>query len=296
MSGEPRGGSAGKAELALVLLTGIWGATFLLVKDALGDADPMTFLALRFGIGGVLAAALGFGSFKTPGLLRAGVILGLFLFLGFVTQTFGLLYTTPSRSAFITGLSVVLVPFVSIFLYRTWPSPPALLGVMLAVAGLSYLTGASIRDLHALGKGDLLTGLCAFAYAFHITLTGRYAPRFPASALVAVQLFTVSGLALLGLPFSSPHLNPTGGFIWAVLFCAVVATAGAVVVQTWAQARTTAVRAALIYSLEPVFAAGYSIARGRERLSLQELVGGGLIVLGVLTAEGGGVLWKRWRP
>ncbi|HEY1335403.1 MAG TPA: DMT family transporter, partial [Myxococcaceae bacterium] len=132
---------AGLADGVLVAVTAIWGASFVVVQDAVRLADPFTFLTLRFILGAAVLTARDWRGLRDRRLVRAGVGLGALLFVGFVTQTMGLQFTTPSRSGFLTGLSVLLVPFVGLLLFRRWPSPPVLLGVALAVAGLWFLTG-----------------------------------------------------------------------------------------------------------------------------------------------------------
>jgi drug/metabolite transporter (DMT)-like permease len=282
------------ADLVLLSLTSIWGATFLFVKDALVDSDPMSFMGARFGLGVAVALPFAWRALRDPALLLAGVVLGVLLFIGFSTQTLGLNFTTPSRSAFITGLSVLLVPFASIALFRRLPSPPSYLGIGLAVAGLAWLTGVTLPEPapRAQTIGDLLTVVCAVAFSLHIALTERYAARHPALGLVTVQLALGALLSVTCLPFASPHWHTSRALVAAVLFCGLAAGVGALVLQAWAQARTTAVRAALIFALEPVWAAVYSVWLGRERLGPRELLGGGLIVLGIVVAEVGGALWR----
>jgi drug/metabolite transporter (DMT)-like permease len=283
-----------QADGALMILTLMWGTTFVVVKDALIHGDPFSFLALRFGVGaGVLSVLVG-RQLLSPSHLRRGTVLGLFLFAGFALQTVGLTHTTPSRSAFITGLSVLLVPVVMLAVFRRVPRVSSLVGVVLSAVGLYYLTGAEVGEA-GLSRGDWLTLGCAVAYAFHIAFTERYAPKEGVQALVAVQLWVVAGLSALCLPFAGARVAWTPAFLGAVAFCGVVASAVAFSVQTWAQARTSAVRTAIIYSLEPLFAGAFSVVLGYERLGVREWVGGGLIVLGVLVSEAGSALWERWR-
>ncbi len=271
------------ADLILLSITALWGLTFVTVKDALEGADPLTFLALRFGVGAVAAFALAGRRALDPAAWRAGGVLGVFLFVGYAFQTFGLVETTPSRSAFLTGLTVIFVPFVSTALTRRWPPASAFLGTALAVLGLWRMTGVSLDG--PLPRGDLLTLGCSVAYAFHITLTERFASRAAPIAIVAVQLLVTATLSALAIPLGSRHFEPTPGLWAAVLLTGILASAVAISVQTWAQARTTAVRASLVFSTEPVFAAAYSAVLGRERLGVAELLGGGLILLGVVVAE-----------
>jgi drug/metabolite transporter (DMT)-like permease len=283
-----------RADGALVVLTVLWGTTFVVVKDALSHGDPFSFLALRFGVGAAVLSVLAGRRMLAPTTLRRGVVLGVFLFAGFALQTVGLTDTTPSRSAFITGLYVLLVPLVMLALFRRVPRASSLAGVVLSAMGLYYLTGTDVGSA-GFSRGDGLTLGCAVAYAFHIAFTDRYAPREGVDALVAVQLWVVALLSALCLPFAGARVEWTPAFLGAVAFCGVFASAVALSVQTWAQARTSAVRAAIIYSLEPLFAAAFSVVLGYERLGVREWVGGALIVLGVLVAELGGAWWERWR-
>ena len=291
-------GRADRAALAdgvLVFVTAIWGASFVVVQDAVKLADPFTFLVLRFTLAAALLTVVDWRGLGDRRLLRAGAGLGALLFLGFITQTAGLQFTTPSRSGFLTGLSVLLVPFVGLILFRKWPSPPVLLGVALAVAGLWFLTGGMSTSGGAMPKGDLLTIACAIVFAFYIVLLEPAARVHRPAPLVAAQLWVVALLALLALPFVPRHLEASGALWWAVVYTGLLSTAVCLLAQTWAQARTSAVRAALIFALEPVFAAIWSVMLGRERLGSRELAGGTLIVLGIIAAELGGALWARRR-
>lgn len=282
-----------KADGVLLAMTAVWGLTFVTVKDALADADPFTWLALRFLIG---AGALTLIARRSAGKvdLKAGLVLGVLLWLGFTLQTVGLQYSTPSRSAFITGMFVVLTPLASTVIFRRLPRPPSLAGVALAFAGTYWLTGAgtdAAPDRRALW-GDLLTFGCALAYAVHLSLTEKYAKGSAAAPLVAAQLWVVCGLSALAIPFGARHLDPTPGLVVALVFTGVLASAVGFTAQTWAQARTTAVRAALVIATEPLFATAYSVIGGRETLGAREVAGGALILLGVLVAEVGGLIWR----
>jgi drug/metabolite transporter (DMT)-like permease len=293
---HPEGSARLQADGALVLITAFWGVTFVVVKGALSHGDPYSFLALRFSIGALALTAIARREMLVPQTLRRGLLLGVFLFLGFVLQTVGLVTTTPSRSAFITGMYVVLVPVLGLALFRRRPRATSWVGVVLAAVGLRYLTGAEVGAGQGLSSGDWLTLGCAVAYAFHILLTEHYAPKSSVVSLVAVQLWVVAVLSALCLPFTGVRVEWTPSFIGAAAFCGLFASAFAICVQTWAQARTTAVRVALICSMEPVFAGVYSVALGYETLGVREWVGGGLIVAGVLVAELGGHFLGRLRP
>lgn len=284
------------ADLALLLLTAAWGTTFLLVKNALESTSTAIFLLLRFGVAAaaVLAVCLWRRDRPTPGLMRHGVLLGLAMWGGFSFQTLGLRHTTPSRSAFITGLAVLLVPFLARFLYRRRVAASSWVGVALAVAGLTALYRDAISP--AVRLGDLLTLGCTLAYGLQIVWTSEFSPRHPLSLLTLVQvLVTFAGAALL-LPLEPVRLSGSPGLWSTVAFTGLFMTAGAFFVMNWAQRHTTAVRAGLIYSLEPVTASLFSWWAGGEVLGRAHLVGGTLIVAGVLVGEVGSAIAARRRP
>jgi drug/metabolite transporter (DMT)-like permease len=283
------------ADLALVVLTLVWGTTFTLVKRVL-DAGTSTgaFLALRFGMALVVLA--GIWAWRrprpSPGLLRDGALLGGAMFLGFALQTAGLQYTTPARSGFITGLAVVLVPFVARFAMGRRVQAASWVGVVLAVAGLALLTrpfdGGSATRL-----GDLLTLGCALAYAFQIIWTSEFSPRHPLVSLLLVQIAVTFLGSLLLLGLGPARVVPSAELWGTVTFTGLVMTVGAFFVMNWAQRHTTAVRAAIIYSLEPPSAAVVSNLVTGEVLGPLGLAGGALILLGVVVAEVGGALGSR---
>ncbi len=268
------------------------------MKGVLAVASPGVFLALRFA-----AAALALGAVRllrrdppSPGVVRHGAILGALVLAGLVLQTVGLRHTTPARSAFLTGLSVLAVPFLARFAYRRAVPPAAWAGVALAVAGLGLLTrpfGAGIAP--AVRLGDALTVACALAFGWHVVLTSEWSPRHPLVPLVLAEMATALAGALLFLPLDAAPVAPGGlpRLAATALFTGVPMTAGAFFVMSWAQRRTTAVRAALILSLEPVSAALFSHLYGGEPLAAADWAGGALGVLGVLVGEVGGALERR---
>lgn len=268
--------------LALLAMTAVWGATFVTVKDALDASDTFTFLALRFAAGALTAGLLAARS-EWRLVLWPGVKLGGFLFGGYALQTLGLEHTTPSRSAFVTGLTVLFVPFVTWRFTRARPPVRAFIAPVLALAGLWQLTQISLNS--ALPIGDLLTLGCAVLYAFHISLTPRLGAGLPSVALTAVQLAVVSVLSVLCLPFVETRFAPTPSYWGAVLFTGVFASAIAISVQVWAQKHMSATRAAVIYSLEPVFALLWAAMCGLGFPAGHELVGGAFMLSAVLVSE-----------
>jgi drug/metabolite transporter (DMT)-like permease len=286
------------ADLALLVLTLAWGTTFLLVKNALAGTSAGVFLLLRFGVAAAaIAPVVALRRDRvTRGALRDGVLLGLAMFAGFALQTIGLRFTTPARSGFLTGLAVLIVPFLARFLLRRRVHAAAWVGVALAVAGLLMLTrpfGDGIAA--AVRTGDLFTLGCAVAYAFQIIYTSEWSPRHPLALLTLVQVGTTLALSVLFLPFEPVRLAASPALLGTVLYTGLCMTALAFFVQNWAQRHTTAVRTALIFSLEPVAAALFSHLVGGEPLVALDWAGGALIVLGVLAGEVGGALGARRR-
>jgi drug/metabolite transporter (DMT)-like permease len=284
------------ADLALLALTLLWGTTFTFVKGVLEVVSPGAFLAARFGVAAIVLGAVWAARRDppTPGLWRHGFLLGLTMLGGFALQTVGLRYTTPARSGFITGLSVLIVPFIARFLMRRRLKAATWLGVALAVAGLALLSFAEGVEAEV-RFGDLLTLGCAIAFALQIVFTSEWAPRHPLVPFVWVQVAVTVAGALLALPLEGAALAAGGWprFAGTVAFTGVVMTAGAFFVMNWGQRHTTAVRAALIFSLEPVAAALFSHWWGGEPLGPSIWTGGALIVLGVVLGEVGGALERR---
>ncbi len=273
------------ADLSLLLVTAIWGTTFVLVKQATEVLPPLTFIALRFSIGFVVLALL-----FPKRLLRAtrqeyaaGALIGLFLWGGFVTQTFGLRTTGASIAAFITGLSTVLVPFSAFALLRHRPGPGALLGVGLAAAGMGLLT---LKADLGLSQGDLLVLLCAICFALHITVVGKYAPRLDAVALAVIQVgFVALATWPLALLLDRPALAASAA-VWAnVVFLGAIATGLVFFIQTLAQRLTSPTHTAIIFTMEPVFAALFAFLWLGETLSSRGLAGAGLILAGTFVSE-----------
>ena len=289
------------ADLALLVLTLFWGTTFYFVKGVLAVSSPGVFLASRFAVAALVlgAVALWRRDRVGAGFWRDGLLLGLAMFAGFLLQTLGLAHTTPARSGFLTGLAVLIVPFVMRFALGRAVKLASWAGVAFAVAGLALLTRPWTDDLaSAIRLGDALTAGCAVAFALQIVWTSEFAPRHPLVPLVLVQVGVTLVGALAMLPLERSFLDPSGlpRFAATVAFTGVAMTALAFFVMNWGQRHTTAVRAALIFSLEPVAAALFSWQVGGEPLGAWDWAGGGLLVLGVVAGEVGGALEKPAHP
>lgn len=284
-----------RAELALAGVTVIWGATFVIVKAALTDVSAFVFLTLRFWVAG-LALLLVYGGLtgKAAGVKKGigpGVLAGSLLFTAYVFQTLGLELTTPSKSAFLTGLSIPAVPLISSLVYRTKPRLVEVAGVLIASMGMMLLTLSSFSDLRAglqagMSRGDLLSLLCAVTFAFHIVIVGHYSQLDGFQSLAVIQIVTAAVLGLALFPFAEPvRFRLTPGVATAVLLTGLLATALAFTTQAWAQQYTSPTRAALIFALEPAVAWITSWLVTGERMANRGKVGAGVILAGILVVE-----------
>ncbi len=276
---KPPGRFVAEGGLALVAL--LWGATFVLVKDALNDVSTVLFLAIRF-----TAATFALGIVTRPkvGLWKGGILTGVLLFTGYLLQTLGLRSTTAAKSGFITGLYIVLVPLVSALVYRKAPHWAEMAGILLAAAGLALLTlkGAALE----MSTGDLLTLGCAVAYAVHIVVLGHYSRRMDHSWLALLQIGTCGAIGLSTFWWVEPSYVRWTGRVWLALgVTSLLATALAFAIQTWAQRHTSATRAAIIFSLEPVFAWVTAFFVAGEVLTGRSVIGALLILAGILLVE-----------
>jgi drug/metabolite transporter (DMT)-like permease len=281
-----------KADLLLALCALIWGTTFVVVKDALAHASVFVFLSLRFVLAGALLALLYHRELRKldAGGLRAGGVIGLLMFSGFAFQTVGLTMTTPSKSAFITGLFVVLVPVMLAGFGRRRISHWIWAGVVTAVAGLYFLT-VPAAGFSELNLGDVLTLFCAILYALHIIAIGHYAPRYSSGVLVFLQVAATALLSVAAVPvfalteWEAPRVAWTPGLIWAVLGTGVLATVFTFSAQVWAQRYAAPSHVALLLTLEPVFAGLTSFVFAGERMGWRGLAGAALILAGIVIAE-----------
>ncbi len=274
-----------KAELSLLFLTFIWGSTFPLVKTALSYSSPLVFLILRFGLA-TLVFWLIFPkkiSIQEKGVLKAGIIIGVFLFFGFGFQTLGLKYTAASKSAFITGLFVVMIPPLSFVILKEKIRLLSITGVILAVSGLFLLTRPKGSEFNI---GDLFTFFCAVSFSFQVIFVQMYTKKFDFNTLTFIQILITTLLALpFMLVFESIKLTYHPDLLLAILVCAIFATAIGLYIQNRMQKETTAIKAALIYAMEPVFAAVFSYLLLSEVLGWPGILGGGLILSGMLCSE-----------
>ncbi len=275
-----------QADLALIMVTMIWGCTFTIVKQALAQVSPILFITLRFWIATLLTLSLMPGALRNMSreTLRRGSVLALLLLGGFVFQTLGLRGTSPSRSAFITSLSVLLVPVLGFFLFRHSPRRQTFAGVVLAAIGLGFLTLERLEL--SFSRGDTLTLFCAIGFALHILFIGRYTPTSDFRQLVILQMAGSALVSTLATPMlETPFLVWDVPFTLYLFITGVLATALGFYIQNRAQQLTTANRTALIFALEPIFAAVFSYLTLGQTLSGKEWFGGALVIAGIVTSE-----------
>jgi drug/metabolite transporter (DMT)-like permease len=251
---------------------------------------PYRFLAFRFGVASLVMLAL-YGRRLRQAPRRQVAIaagIGATLFVGYASQTIGLQFTTAARSGFVTGLAVVLVPVIGLILLRQRPPLGAVTGVVLATAGLFFLSWPGWEGTSAVVlRGDLITLVCSVAFAVQIVLVGKYAPAMDPMALTTAQLIAVALLSGL-FSFSEPPsaMASVPGWVWAgIVFLGVVATALGFAVQSKAQRFTTPTHVALIFAMEPVFSAIFAWLLTGEVLTGRSLVGSLLILSGMIVAE-----------
>ena len=276
-----------RADLLLLSVAIAWGVTFLMVQDAINTTPVYAFLFFRFAIASILMFFIAYKYLNeiNKKTILYGIILGLFLFSAFATQTFGLAYTKSSIVAFITGLNVIVVPFLAYFIFKDYISKNVLIATVIAVVGLYLLTMSGALTI---GKGELLTLICAFLFALQIIFTGKFSKEVNVFLLVLFQLLTVTVLSLIfSLSLDDVTFNLTYDYVFfkAVLITAVFATVYAFLIQTYMQQFTTATKTAIIFAMEPVSASVFAYISVGEVLTNIQLSGAILIVFATVVAE-----------
>jgi len=275
------------AEIYLLGIVVIWGSTFAIIKGILDQIMPFTFLAYRFFLAAFILCVIFWKRLKNIDqiILRKGFLIGIFLFLGYTFQTVGLKYTTATKAGFITGLSVVLVPFISYFFIKEKVYRNSVIGVIFAVIGLWFL---NYNGSFNFNFGDFLVLLCAMSFAMHIISVGLYAKKMDYVLLVIVQLATVFILSLLmALFFEIPeiHLSYPYNVWWGIVLTGIFATALAFYMQNRFQRYSTATKTAIIFSGEPIFAAIFAYLLLGEKVGLIAWIGGLLIIFGMIISQ-----------
>ncbi|MFT9497698.1 DMT family transporter [Anaerosolibacter sp.] len=274
-----------QADLALLGVTLAWGISFILTKNSLESLETFNFLGIRFLISAVTSALFFYKRLlkldRTT--LKYGLLIGVIMFSGYATQTIGLNYTTASKSGFITGFSVVIVPIFSALVLRKLPKFSSIIGVVSAIIGLGMLTLDANLQLNI---GDFYTLIGAVCFAMHIITVGKYAVQVDSINLAILQIGVVGILStIVSFLFETPIMPAAGSDWFSILFLAFVCTSGAFIVQNAVQKYTSTTHTALIFTGEPVFSAIFAYILIGEVMNNRGIIGSILIVAGMIVAE-----------
>ena len=287
-------------ETMLMMNTLIWGATFVIIKSALMDVSPLLFISLRFFTATLILLPFAFKIFRNINrqIFRDGVFLGLLYFIGFTTQTVGLKYTTATKSAFITGTFIIFTPVFQVLIERRPPAKRVLLGILLALTGLIFLTskGDSLLGVfseisESFNIGDFLTLLCALFFALYLVYLDIITKRNDYKPLVFLQIAVTGILGLLfsflfnGWEIETIEFSFSSSLLFAVLYTSIFATVLTTTIQTKYQKFVTPSVAGIIFSFEPIFAAVFAFFVLNEKISNFGLIGCALIFAGLLVSE-----------
>jgi drug/metabolite transporter (DMT)-like permease len=280
-----------RADAVLMLVTVAWGSSFIVVKNVVAESPPLAFLFFRFLLAATIAGLLAWRRPRTSGLLRDGLVIGGLLAAGMTLQVVGQVETSASKAAFLTGISVVLTPFAAYARTRSLPSLENGVGISLAAIGFFLLTFPAGGGL--INQGDLLVFGCAILFAFYIVEMALRTPLHDAFCLTAIQLVVVVATAgilaaagrIAGWPLESRPIVWEGTFLRGVLYLGTIGTVGTFLSQTWAQRHMSATHAAIIFALEPVWAAVFAAWFLGERLGARGYWGGALVLAGIVVSE-----------
>ncbi|HAE92120.1 MAG TPA: EamA family transporter [Tissierella sp.] len=281
------------ADLSLLLVAIVWGSGFVVTKSALDYLTPYYLLFFRFIISAIILFFIFFKKIKDASIkdIKAGIIVGLFLFTGFATQTVGLQYTEAGKQAFITATNVVMVPFIYWGISKKRPDKFDIVAAFLCLTGIGVL---SLNKDLTIGYGDLLTLLCAVLFAFHISSTGYFAKKSDPYVISIVQLGTAAILSLLfALFFEGAEINIQKQTIIPILYLSIFSTMFAFLIQTVAQKYTNSTHTAIILSLEAVFGSTFAIIFLEEPFTIRFLIGCMAILTSVITSE---TKWEFLKP
>ena len=275
--------ASGVPTLALLAVTAAWGSTFFLIKDLLAEISVLDFLSTRFVIAAAVLVAIAPRAVMTLSRdeVRHGVVLGLVYGVAQVLQTLGLEQTSASVSGFVTGMYVVATQLFAAVLLRERIGGWVWFAVVLSTIGLAFL---SLQGL-SISPGVALVFASAMLYAVHILGLGHWSSASNTLGLAALQMIVI---AVVCTAVSAPNglaVPQTGNGWWSLIYMAVVAGAGALLAQTWAQARMSSTRAAIIMTMEPVFAAFFAVLLGGEGLTARMVAGGTLVVAAMFLVE-----------
>ena len=263
-----------------------WGATFVLMKEAVDNIDVYSYLSVRFFISAGLLAAIFPRSLAriTRETFLKGALIGSMLAVSFITQSIGMQHTTASNSAFITGLYIVFVPLSVIALDRRLPSPMQSAAILLAFTGLAFIT---VKPGLRIGIGDIWTFACAVAFGIHVVMIGRLVHNIDGRAFAIVQMGTVAVITLAAGLITNGRIEISGNYlVWrSIIFCAIFAGAFMYTVQALFQRHISEIKAVIIYSLEPLFGALIAVIMLGERITPAAMLGGALIMSAMVLSD-----------
>jgi drug/metabolite transporter (DMT)-like permease len=279
-----------KAEIILLFVTFSWGLTFPLIKISLEFISPVFFISIRFFIALILFCLLFrrkiiFSDFSK---WKYGIILGIFIFFGFAFQTVGLKFTTASKSAFITGTSLIIIPFAQYFILKHKPKPENIAGAIVVIAGLYILSESYLTKPNT---GDILTLFCATAFAIHIVLLDKYSRVINFNYLVFGQFLTMTILSLIFMLifevfiYDDLYINLSTDLIFPIFYTSVFSILMSIILMTKYQHETTPLRAGIIYNMESLFAVFFAFILLGEILNLNQIIGAIIMLLGLFVSE-----------
>ncbi len=287
-----------KSEAILILVTLLWGATFVFVKEALNDISSMAFIAIRFFIAGLILLPFMIRKKFTKDTTQAGILLGFLLFMGFAAQTVGLKYTSATRSGFLTGTAVIMIPLLQVLIEKRAPTKGVIIGTILVLIGISFLSsgGTSILNLFQdiganFNLGDSLTLLCAVFFALYIIYLYVETVKYDFWILLFLQIITTAVLSVIFLflfsfaDLEQIRINVNSNLISTILYTSIFATLITTALQTKYQKNVTPAKAGIIFSFEPIFAAVFAFFILGEKITNFGYLGAGLIILGLLVSE-----------
>ena len=275
---------------ALILVTVIWGGGFVASDMALESMKPFQIMMVRFLLASVLMGVISWGQRKgeeklkdRSGAIKAGVLMGVTLFMGFAFQIIGLQYTTPSKNAFLTALNVVIVPFIAFVILKKKIGAKGIIGAVMSVLGVGLL---SLNGNFTVSLGDGLTLLCAVGFAFQIFFTSEFVKKYPASVLNTVQMFTAFVLSAISLMiFGENDFQVTTQGWLSALYLGVVSTTICYLLQTACQKYIDETKAAIILSMESVFGTIFSILILHEVVTVRMVIGCAVILAAVIISN-----------
>lgn len=275
-----------KADIGLLFITIGWGASFILTKNAIDHMPTYNFLAIRFILAFLISSAIFIKQMIKidKETLKYGVILGVLLYSLYAFQTVGLCYTTASKSAFISGFNVVLVPLFASLLTRNAPDKKTYISIVLAFVGIAMMTlNQSISEIN---KGDFYSFISSIVTSLYIIYVGKFTIKVNSVPFAIIQIGVVGLLSLITSFIIESPIVPTNSFVWTnIVILSVVCTSGAFIIQSVAQKYTTATHTALIYTAEPVFAGIFSYILLGELLTPKAILGAVLILVGMIISE-----------